>query len=191
MRRPLLLIDVDGVLCPYGADCPDGYRLVERGIPLYVSERNGRWLRHLAQSFDLTWATMWHEQANVVIGPLHGLGPLPVIQFDRDAPMAGLTFKLEAVRRFVGDRPFVWIDDDLYLDAYLWALRREAPALLVRTDAFEGLTAPMVSAAERFAEAIREGRPADARMKPPSRRTPRPRMRSDIRGGYGRGQDVS
>ena len=71
--RPLLLIDVDGVLCPFGSHCPEGYRLTEDGPRVWVSERNARWLAELSGYFELVWATMWEHRANAVIAPLYGL----------------------------------------------------------------------------------------------------------------------
>ena len=58
--RPLLLLDVDGVLNPYAAaTCPDGYAEYEFFAgeePVRVCPEHGRWLRELATRFELTWA---------------------------------------------------------------------------------------------------------------------------------------
>ncbi|SFE34292.1 hypothetical protein SAMN05216251_102552 [Actinacidiphila alni] len=84
--RPLLFLDVDGPLIPFGAtreEHPDGY-------PTYVPQEAsanpllarvdpalGRKL--LALPCDLVWATTWEDEANECIAPLLGLPQLPVV----------------------------------------------------------------------------------------------------------------
>lgn len=72
------------------------------------------------------------------MGAVAGLPRLPALALG-DLPRDG-TRKLAAVRAAVGDRPLVWIDDELYDDALAWADARPAPTLLVRTRAGVGLT---------------------------------------------------
>ena len=136
--RPMLLLDVDGVLSPIGASVPPGLvRRTTSSFDVVIREDHGRWLRALAEEFDLVWATTWGEAANRVHGQLLGLPSLPVLALG-ELPREG-TRKLAAVKRHVGTRPIAWIDDELYDDAQAWAHSRRAPTLLVRTRPSIGL----------------------------------------------------
>lgn len=137
--RPLLLLDVDGVLNPLANRPPPGFfvQWID-GYEVAISDRHRQWLSELAQSFELRWATTWEDSANESIGPLLGLPELPVVRFV--AERTGDTWKLEAVQAVVGNRALVWIDDELFLDAYEWARTRQAPTLLIRPSSSVGLT---------------------------------------------------
>jgi hypothetical protein len=145
--RPLLLVDVDGVLNPWLAPrCPDGYREYSffPGQRVLLSAAHGDLLRTLASSFELVWATAWEHKANRLICPVIALPELPVIEF----PITGPDYlfrKLPAVIDSVGDRPCAWIDDEHLPDHYAWARARGVPTLLVDIDPAEGLT-PRVAA---------------------------------------------
>ena len=148
-ERPLLLLDVDGVLSPFG--CPDGYVPIDEGVSCYSPENIAR-LRRLAEAFDLVWATMWEHVANEVMAPIHELSPLPVVEFDEGGELdMEEHVKLPAIRRFVGERPFVWIDDDIPLGARGWASVRRSPTLLLETTPNVGLTDEITRAAVEFA----------------------------------------
>lgn len=170
---PLLLLDVDGVLCPiednnrpggYYAPSPDfraePYEHVQTGEPmqLWVSEQNARRLDRLAAAFEVVWATGWGHHANRVIGPLHRLPVLPVIPLTWSEDLRSMTgsWKLSAVAAYAGDdRPCVWIDDDLRSDVERWARGRPGPTLLVPLDHRVGLTDGAVERALRFAREAR------------------------------------
>src|SRR3954468_17534641 len=83
--RPALLIYVDGVLSPFGADCPEGYSLVPLPLlmePIAISPQNATRLERLAQTFDLVWCTGWEHDANEHLLEHHNLpAPLEVIEF--------------------------------------------------------------------------------------------------------------
>ncbi|WP_327087971.1 HAD domain-containing protein [Nonomuraea sp. NBC_01738] len=119
--KPLLLVDVDGVLNPLGRPTPD-FRRYEctLGAEVYTVHLNawhGRRLMELAvrTGSELVWATTWEDDANEWIGPRLGLPALPVIHVrrDRDSEL-GEMFKTPFVAEYVKGRPFVWFDD------YVW-----------------------------------------------------------------------
>ena len=150
---PLMLLDVDGVLAPFQGDVlsmsrvgGEGFRRVDldpqvglRESFLWVSDANNERLRKLGDSFEIVWATGWADSANRVIGPLHALKELPVVELDWTFETP--TWKLPSIESFVPDnRPCVWVDDDLGEDAERWAEQRRAPTLLVRCEPHIGLT---------------------------------------------------
>jgi hypothetical protein len=132
--RPLLLLDVDGVLLVGpSVDDLDVDADREPRIPPEAPE----WLADLAEEFELCWATTWEEMANAVLAPRLGLPPLPAVHFDLDT--RARTVKLPSVIAFAGERPLAWIDDDLHEDAFTWAAGRRAPTLLVPCTTAEGM----------------------------------------------------
>lgn len=153
---PLLLLDVDGVLCPLGPgggepmiECQAGFQEVRYAAAL--PER----LATLSQSFRLVWATGWGASANAHLTGPFGLPPLPVIDLTDAEFSLGEGWKTRAVREWVGKRPFAWIDDELGDDAHAWAARREVPTLLLDIDASRGLQAEHVDELLVFAERCR------------------------------------
>ena len=164
LSKPLLLIDVDGVLNPFTAQVvPEGFsehRL--NGMRVLLSARHGIWLRELSAEFDLTWATTWEEDANTVIAPLLGLSELPYIRFSPPDPTyEGYTLKLPDVIAFVGDRPLAWVDDDLSADVRYWSHWRRTqlgiPTLLVDVYPRLGLGELHVERLREFARDVRRG----------------------------------
>lgn len=141
--RPVLLVDVDGVLNPWLArDCPDGFAEYQffPGERVLLCAGHGALLTSLAAAFELVWATAWEHRANRLICPVLAIPQLPVIEFPLDGH--DLYFrKLPAVMAAVGDRPCAWIDDEHQPDHYAWAQHRGIPTLIVDIDPARGLTA--------------------------------------------------
>jgi hypothetical protein len=156
--RPLLLVDVDGVLNPWRAfEIPAGFREYSffPGDRVLLSEGHGALLRELAGSFELVWATAWEHRANRLICPVIGLPELPVIEF----PLGGRDFffrKLPAVIESVGDRPCAWIDDEHRPDHDDWARDRGVPTLIVDIDPAVGLTARVAADLAEWAANLRD-----------------------------------
>ena len=141
MVKPLLLLDIDGVLCPYGGSSKRGLRPIIGHAYAVIDPQHTPWLKELNGLYRLAWASFWERGGNDVIGPVHDLEPLPFIPFNSINPYYR-TPKLEAVMEFVGDEPVAWLDDDLFEDAYKWAHERNlsVPTRLIQTDPEVGLS---------------------------------------------------
>jgi hypothetical protein len=140
--KPLLYLDVDGVLNPV---CPpvDADFAVHalHGSAVLLSPRHGEWLRELAGVYELVWATTWESHANASIGPLLGLPPLPVVPTGRYAER--LDGDWLPILRHAAGRPFAWIDD-LIPPHLLRGASARPDRLLVPVDPATGLRRPHV-----------------------------------------------
>ena len=157
--RPILLVDVDGVLNPWEADgCPDGFAEFGffPGERVYLCAGHGELLTGLSDAYELVWATAWEHNANRLICPVLNLPELPVVEF----PLSGrdvLFRKLPAVIEAVGDRPCAWIDDVHRPDHYEWAASRAVPTLIVDINPAEGFTAAIADRLADWARTLTSG----------------------------------
>ena len=149
-QRPLLALDVDGVLNPFRAtQAPrkhfEGYRRhTLKGYRLWLTPEHGKLLLDL--DLDIVWATTWEDDANELVAPLVGLPQtLPVLHmnFPDDLRDDGCG-KRPALSRFVETRPLIWVDDDLGASDYEWADSLAQPSLLLAPDPHVGLTRPHI-----------------------------------------------
>jgi hypothetical protein len=168
MEKPILFLDVDGVLnVDYHRGTPRKGTIV-REIPLghpqhvytvYLDPSHGPWLNELTEHFELVWATTWEDEANEYLLEHLGLPPLPVVPFTAEAelrlPLPDLLpqpkfsdrhntwiWKAPSVLRYAGDRPFYWFDDDFsLLHDHLWAEKRNetVPTYLEHVRPHKGL----------------------------------------------------
>ena len=140
--RPLLFLDVDGVLNPF-PDTPSGFDeydfFPQDDEPVRLAEAHRDWLHQLASVYELVWATGWGEEANRLLSPFLGLPTYPVVP-RRFEP----SDKVPAIDRIAGDRSAAWVDDMLSMTVHEWATARRAPTLLVDVDSETGLTRPHV-----------------------------------------------
>ena len=146
--RPLLLLDVDGVLNPFAAEnCPEGYRefaFFPDEEPVRLRPAHGPWLADLGRHFELVWATGWGDEANIHIAPVLALPPLPFVRFP-PIPFDPAE-KVPAIEAHVGtERPVAWVDDRHTPEALTWMRARPAPTLLLPADPAVGLTSAMVA----------------------------------------------
>lgn len=159
--RPLLLVDVDGVISLFGFEpdaAPAGDWTSVDGHAHLLSATAGEHLRRLSESFELVWCTGWEEKANEHLPHALGLaGPIPHLCFTQPAEACRTHWKLDAIVEHAGDhRPLAWIDDTFNEACHAWAAARPGLTLLVPTEPHVGLTAEDVAMLERWAQAQRE-----------------------------------
>ena len=160
MDKPLLLIDVDGVISLFGFDPnnkPAGRFEIVDGIAHFLSATAGEHLRQLAADFELAWCTGWEEKANEYLPFALGLpGKLPVVPFDDCDRPASAHWKVAAIDAYVGpSRPLAWVDDAHDHRCHDWATARQAATLLVGTDPAVGITAEHVGELMDWARGLR------------------------------------
>jgi hypothetical protein len=143
MERPILAVDVDGVISLFGfEEAPDRsqarFQLID-GMVHCISLPAGERLKLLAEHYDLVWATGWEDRANDSLAPLLGLPELPFLSFDGAARFGSAHWKLGPLDQYAGRRPLAWVDDSFDESCYDWAEARPAPTLLVPTNSQLGL----------------------------------------------------
>jgi len=150
--KPLLLIDVDGVLNPFRRPGPEWVKtkcsVDGRSYNVLLNPGHGKQLLDLAATVgcDLVWATTWEHDANTQIGPKVGLPHLPVIEVDRDNQHRhrydDVRHKTPHVAEWVQGRPFVWLDDYLTErdEAYLRDHAGVGDFLIIHVDEYAGVT---------------------------------------------------
>jgi hypothetical protein len=163
MDRPLLLIDIDGVISLFGFDArqpPPGRFLLVDGIPHFLSAGAADLLGDLHDDFELVWCSGWEEKADeylpFALGLPAGLRHLTFAGAP-GAPGAGPVrhWKLPAIDRYAGrHRPLAWIDDQFDESCHRWADARPGPTELVVTDPAVGLTAEHIARVRAWAQIL-------------------------------------
>jgi len=156
--KPLLLVDVDGVLSLFGPGRAEPSLLVPAlvdGVPHLLSRTAADALLELVEDFECAWCTGWKDRADAYLPVLLGLPPgWPHVRF-AGVPSPGGHWKIGGIDAFAGpDRPLVWIDDDHDAACHAWATARHGPTLLVSTDPEVGLTRAHASRARAWIAAL-------------------------------------
>ncbi|MDX3640447.1 HAD domain-containing protein [Streptomyces sp. MB09-02B] len=148
--RPLLFLDVDGTLLPYGgarlpAAAEEWVAWQHTSNPQLAKIDRAHGLRLLRLTCEPMWATAWMDDANEVIAPLLGLPRWPVVDLP-EAPEEDradlLHWKTRALVRTAAGRPFVWVDDEITALDRAWVARHHpGRALLHRVEPEVGMTA--------------------------------------------------
>ncbi|WP_162466431.1 HAD domain-containing protein [Streptomyces taklimakanensis] len=150
-ERPLLFLDIDGPLIPFGppfhrprqggsAGSAGSHR---RGNPLLDRLDPAVGPRLTALGCDMVWASTWMDDANDAVAPRLGLPALPVLgwpdTFTDEGPR-GLHWKTRHLVEWAGHRRFVWVDDEIGEMDRLWVTaQHRGPSLLHRVDPSTGL----------------------------------------------------
>lgn len=129
-ERPLLLVDVDGVLNPWKLPVEElrssGFQQHhlpvqpgpdERQYKVWLNPLHGQWLRELRElGYELAWCTTWWRHADEIaerVGLPLGLPALPL-----PPPPAVDTvrtcWKTTYVREYAAARRVAWLDDDVF-----------------------------------------------------------------------------
>jgi HAD domain in Swiss Army Knife RNA repair proteins len=155
-----VLVDVDGVLNLPRSQVP-GYRrqwVFPGGLAhrLLLNPAHGPMLTGLAEAAgaELVWASHWQKRANTWIAPRIGLPSLRHVPIPgRRSPHTGASlgsWKACHVAAWVGQRPFVWFEDDAEAVACLARQPGLGRHLVVEVDPVIGLTSSHVEQARAW-----------------------------------------
>ncbi|MEU2667179.1 HAD domain-containing protein [Micromonospora sp. NPDC007220] len=146
-ESPLLFLDVDGPLLPFG-DGPQ--RELAGDVSTSHLSRLDPQVGHRLAALPcaLVWATTWEEEANTEIAPRIGLPRLPVVRWpeasdehEREDQWFGLHWKTRTVVAWADGRPFAWVDDEISDADRDWvSAHHPGRALLHHVVASRGLT---------------------------------------------------
>jgi hypothetical protein len=158
-KRPILFLDVDGVISLFGfpsSDPPPGSFHFVDGVMHCINESCGPRLTRLSERYELVWATGWEEKANEYLPYLLRLEvpELPVLSFDGRAVFGSAHWKVAAIDEYARGRPAAWVDDFLDEECERWAAERDEPTLLVRTESHIGLTDELMVALIDWADSL-------------------------------------
>jgi hypothetical protein len=161
--RPLILLDVDGVINAQASSAERGHRCFHDGweqVKVYPSFNNwlrifynpaiGPMIRELARETgaELAWASMWEDWANKCIGPLLGLPVLPYAPAVDGRYTTG--FKADTVVPWTQGRPFVWFEDEPGEIAQMTLRAQGQLHLPVHVQEYHGLTEADIGLARRW-----------------------------------------
>ncbi len=166
MQRPLLAVDIDGVISLFGFEQPPPasvarFELIDGGVHC-ISLLAGERLRRLGEHFELVWASGWEQKANDYMPNLLGMPELPFLSFRGAARFGSAHWKLAPLDAYGKSRALAWIDDSFDQSCYAWAREREEPTLLVPTESELGLEEVHTEALISWAQALSRDRGQEA-----------------------------
>ena len=162
MGKPILAVDVDGVISLFGFDDPPPkdaakFELVD-GMVHCISLLAGERLTRLAEHYEMVWATGWEDRANDYLPNILGLPQLPFLTFNGTARFGSAHWKLGPLDEYCEGRAMAWIDDNFDESCYEWARARPEPTLLVPTEPQLGLEEVQTEALAAWARGLERER---------------------------------
>jgi hypothetical protein len=156
--RPILAVDIDGVISLFGFDEPPAssvarFELID-GVVHCISLPAGERLRRLGDHYDMVWATGWEEKANDYMPNVLGMPELPFLTFEGATRFGSAHWKLAPIERYGKGRALAWIDDSFDESCYEWVRKREEPTLLVPTESDLGLEEAQTEALIAWARSL-------------------------------------
>lgn len=129
MSKPVLLLDVDGVLAPFGChdNPPENYDFIEvlGDHEFLFGTHFPEVMQRLMQSVELQWGTAWEDHANDELLEHLGLeDPLPVLYFDHQIANRRRAEGYDDYEEWQPERATRYLDGGLSLDPDLesWKL---------------------------------------------------------------------
>jgi hypothetical protein len=147
----MILLDIDGVLNPLFSFTlqEDGYLTFKKGWASWSlnADIHAPMLEKLDTISSIHWCSSWIEESNYInvyfgLSRVYDCVPLRNDGFVNQNHEEE-TWKLNSVKEYVKNYKgkIVWIDDELYADAFSWAeLRGSDTTFLIKTDPSVGLT---------------------------------------------------
>lgn len=165
MAKPLLLLDVDGVLCPFRSggdihdDTFDGY-VYSEWAKCPWSEANADRVRRLMRSYEIHWCTGWEDEANALLAPLHGWEEFPVVPVldPGYSDHEKWHWKDTMISVYLEDhpqRPYAFVDDQITPHHVALAELQDTPNLWLPVQHDVGLTDEHVERLEAFADSCK------------------------------------
>ena len=160
-QRPLLFLDVDGPLLPFGENPRREARDTTPDSHLArLTAEVGR--RLAALPCELVWATTWEDEANAEIAPRIGLPQLPVVNWpessdedERQDQWFGLHWKTRTLVAWAAGRPFAWVDDEITDADRDWVTAHHSGrTLLHHVESFRGLADEDFAALDQWLRAL-------------------------------------
>lgn len=140
--KPVLLLDVDGVLLVVGKRPPPGFEVLKAAKDrVFYCRQHGPWIRDLLKLADTYYLTSHQKMAHHDIGRHLKLPRLDWINYGafQDTTIGE---RAAAAQALFPNRGLVWVDDDFRDYEFEWADTRVAngnPTLLVKPDSERGL----------------------------------------------------
>lgn len=172
---PLALIDIDGVANAFGARMPYARHHHGRVAGKYyviIDDRHPEWMAEIEERAEMRWATMWEQFAAIDFAPVAGFGRhWDYVDFTKHHEIRGASrsgmgvvhYKWAGILEVAGDRPLVYVDDDMAREHHAWARRRDAagiPTLFVQPDPRTGYTRGHHDAVTAFLDRVALSRAA-------------------------------
>lgn len=114
--RPLVLLDVDGVINDLGSlrglDRPYEVDRVPAGnFTLHIPEYMAGLIQGMCEVAEVVWCTTWEHDANEFVAPILGIDPLPVLELELERGWKAAVARPALWQAHHAGRAGFWIED--------------------------------------------------------------------------------